>query len=88
MKDTLELIEQKLARLSPDSVELIDDSEQHAGHAGAKGGGGHFQLIIVSPLFEGKSPQARHRMVHAALGTLLEREIHALTIKAYTPDEI
>ncbi len=88
MKDTLELIEQKLAMLSPDSVELIDDSEQHAGHAGARGGGGHFQLIIVSPLFEGKSAQARHRMVHAALGALLEREIHALTIKAYTPDEI
>lgn len=88
MKDTLELIEEKLAMLSPDSVELIDDSEQHEGHAGAKGGGGHFQLIIVSPLFEGKSPQARHRMVHTALGTLLEREIHALTIKAYTPDEI
>jgi len=88
MKDTLELIEQKLAVLSPDSVELIDDSEQHAGHAGAKGGGGHFQLIIVSTQFEGKSTQARHRMVHTALGKMLEREIHALTIKAYTPDEI
>lgn len=87
MKDTLERIEQKLAVLSPDSVELIDDSEKHAGHAGAKGGGGHFQLIIVSPLFGGKSTQARHRMVHAALGEMLEREIHALTIKAYTPDE-
>jgi len=88
MKDTLERIEQKLAALSPDSVELIDDSEKHAGHAGAKGGGGHFQLIIVSTLFEGKSTQARHRMVHTALGQMLEREIHALTIKAYTPDEI
>ena len=88
MKDTLELIEQRLAVLSPDSVELIDDSEKHAGHAGAKGGGGHFQLIIVSPQFEGKSAQERHRMVHAALGKMLEREIHALTIKAYTPDEI
>lgn len=88
MKDTLELIEEKLAVLSPDSVELIDDSEQHAGHEGAKGGGGHFQLIIVSPLFEGKPTQARHRMVHTALGKMLEREIHALTIKAYTPDEI
>ena len=88
MKDTLELIEQKLAMLSPDSVELIDDSEQHAGHAGAKGGGGHFQLIIVSPLFEGKSAQERHRMVHAALGKMHEREIHALTIKAYTPDDM
>ncbi|MBI4189606.1 MAG: BolA family transcriptional regulator [Betaproteobacteria bacterium] len=84
---TLERIEQKLAVLTPDSVELIDDSEQHAGHAGAKGGG-HFQLIIVSPLFNGKSTQERHRMIHAAVGDMLEREIHALTIKAYTPDEV
>ena len=88
MKDTLERIEQKLAVLTPDSVELIDDSDKHAGHAGAKSGGGHFQLIIVSPLFIDKSTQARHRMIHAALGEMLEREIHALTIKAYTPDEI
>ncbi len=88
MKDTLERIEQKLAVLTPDSVELIDDSEKHAGHEGARGGGGHFQLIIVSPQFEGKSTQARHRLIHAALGDMLQREIHALSIKAYTPDEI
>ena len=86
--NNLEKIELKLEVLSPDSVELIDDSDKHAGHEGARGGGGHFQLIIVSPLFEGKSSQARHRMVHAALGDMLEREIHALSIKAYTPDEI
>jgi BolA protein len=85
---TLERIEQRLAILTPDSVELIDDSEKHAGHEGAKGGGGHFELIIVSPQFEGKSTQARHRMIHAALGDMLQREIHALSIKAYTPDEI
>lgn len=85
--NTLERIEQKLAVLTPDSVELIDDSDKHAGHEGAKGGG-HFQLIIVSPMFDGKSTQQRHRMVHAALGAMLEREIHALTVKAYTPDEI
>ena len=88
MKDTLERIEQRLSVLTPDSVELIDDSDKHSGHEGAKGGGGHFQLIIVSPLFEGKSSQARHRMIHAALGDMLQREIHALSIKAYTPDEI
>ena len=88
MMNTLERIEQKLAVLTPDSVELIDDSDKHAGHEGAKGGGGHFELIIVSAQFEGKSSQARHRMVHAALGEMLEREIHALSIKAYTPDEI
>ncbi len=88
MTTTLERIEQRLAVLTPDSVELIDDSEKHAGHEGAKGGGGHFELIIVSPQFEGKSTQARHRMIHAALGDMLQREIHALSIKAYTPDEI
>lgn len=86
--NTLERIEQRLAVLTPDSVELIDDSDRHAGHEGAKGGGGHFELIIVSPQFEGKSSQARHRMIHAALGDMLSREIHALSIKAYTPDEI
>ena len=86
--DTLERIEEQLAVLTPDSVELIDDSEKHTGHAGAKGGGGHFQLIIVSPQFEGKTTQARHRMIHAALGKMLGQEIHALSIKAYTPDEI
>jgi len=88
MKDVLDRIEQKLAVLTPDSVELIDDSDKHARHERAKGGGGHFQLIIVSPAFEGKTSQARHRLVHAALGDMLEREIHALSIKAYTPDEI
>ncbi len=88
MTNTLERIEKRLSVLTPDSVELIDDSHKHVGHEGAKGGGGHFELIIVSPQFEGKSSQARHRMVHAALGEMLEREIHALSIKAYTPDEI
>lgn len=88
MTDTLQRIEQRLSVLTPDSVELIDDSAKHAGHEGARGGGGHFQLIIVSPLFEGKSSQVRHRMIHAALGDMLQREIHALSIKAYTPDEI
>jgi BolA protein len=86
--DVMERIEQRLAVLDPDSVELTDDSAKHAGHAGAKGGGGHFELVIVSQQFEGKSHQARHRLIHAALGDMLEREIHAIAIKAYTPDEI
>lgn len=86
--DVTERIEQRLAVLDPDSVELIDDSAKHSGHEGAKGGGGHFSLIIVSAQFEGKSSQARHRMIHAALGDMLQREIHAIAIKAYTPDEI
>lgn len=86
--DVIERIEQRLAVLDPDSVELVDDSAKHAGHAGARGGGGHFELIIVSGRFEGKSSQARHRMIHSALGDMLQKEIHAIAIKAYTPDEI
>jgi BolA protein len=84
----MERIEQRLAVLDPDSVELTDDSAKHAGHAGARDGGGHFELVIVSAQFEGKSHQARHRLIHAALGDMLQREIHAIAIKAYTPDEI
>jgi BolA family transcriptional regulator, general stress-responsive regulator len=83
-----ERIEQKLSVLTPDRIELIDDSDRHAGHEGSRGGGGHFNLIIVSSQFSGKPSQARHRMVHAALGDMFQREIHALSIKAYTPDEI
>jgi BolA protein len=86
--DLIERIEQRLAVLNPDSVDLSDDSAQHAGHAGAAAGGGHFELIIVSAQFEGKTRQARHRMIYAALGEMLQREIHAIAIKAYTPDEI
>ena len=86
--DVIERIEARLAVLEPDSVELVDDSAQHAGHAGARPGSGHFSLIIVSAQFEGKSRQARHRLIHAALGEMLEHEIHAIAIKAYTPDEI
>ena len=86
--DLLERIEQRLAVLTPDSVELMDDSAKHAGHEGAKGGGGHFELVIVSPQFEGKSRAARHRLIYAALGEMMQREIHAIAIKAYTADEI
>lgn len=83
-----ELIEQRLAGLEPESLELLDESGQHIGHEGAKGGGGHFQLIIVSPQFAGKPIQSRHRMIYEALGTMMQRDIHALAIKAYAPDEI
>ena len=83
-----ELIREKLAALAPESIEVEDDSAQHAGHEGAKGGGGHYSVTLVSPQFAGKPLQARHRMVYAALGSLMHREIHALAIRAYAPDEI
>ncbi len=78
----------RLAELSPESVEILDESGAHVGHAGAKDGGGHYQLIIVAQAFAQQPLQARHRMVYAALGSLMHREIHALAIKAYAPDEI
>jgi BolA protein len=80
-------IEQKLAALEPSRLELADDSALHAGHEGAKGGGGHYRLVIVSHQFTGKSTVTRHRMIYAALGPLMHREIHALAIRAYAPDE-
>ncbi len=79
---------ERLAALDPESVEILDESGLHVGHAGAKDGGGHYQLIIVSRAFAHQPPQARHRMVYGALGTLMHKEIHALAIKAYAPDEI
>ena len=76
-----------LAALELDAIEIIDDSAKHAGHAGAKGGGGHFRLAIVSPRFTGCGTMERHRLVYDALGPLMKREIHALGISAKTPDE-
>jgi BolA protein len=82
------LIRERLSALAPESVSIEDESAQHAGHAGARGGGGHYRLVVVSPRFAGQSLQARHRMVYDALGALMHREIHALAIQAYAPDEI
>lgn len=76
-----------LAALEPVAIEIIDDSAKHAGHAGAKGGGGHFRLAIVSPRFTGCGTMERHRLVYDALGPLMKREIHALSITARTPAE-
>lgn len=79
---------ERLAALEPDAVDILDESGKHVGHVGAQGGGGHYQLVIVSPRFAGVARQARHRMVYQALGTLMQHEIHALAIQAYAPDEL
>ncbi len=76
-----------LAVLEPGAIEIIDDSAKHAGHAGAKSGGGHYRLSIVSPRFAGCRTMERHRLVYDALGPLMKREIHALSITAKSPDE-
>lgn len=86
--NTAELMQLKLAKLNPESLEILDESGKHVGHEGARGGGGHYQLVIVSREFSGKPAQLRHRMVYEALGPMMKQEIHALAIKAYAPGEI
>jgi BolA protein len=79
--------ERLFAALDPVAIELADESALHAGHEGARGGGGHYRLTIVSPRFRGQSTLARHRLVYGALGELMKRDIHALAIRALTPEE-
>ncbi len=76
------------AALSPQSLEVQDDSHRHAGHAGAADGRGHFSVDIVSQAFAGLSPIARHRVVYAAVGSLMDTDIHALAIRARAPGEV
>jgi BolA protein len=73
--------------LAPLELEITDQSHKHVGHAGALGGGGHFSVLVVSQAFAGKPLLARHRLIYEALGDAMQREIHALSIKAMTPDE-
>jgi BolA protein len=81
-------IRERLAVLEPLGIELVDESAQHAGHAGWRPGGGtHWRLSIVSARFAGQSTLARHRMVYQALGELMQNPIHALAITARAPEE-
>ncbi len=71
----------------PTELLIKDQSQLHAGHEGAKDGKGHFDVTIVSQVFDGKNRVQRHRMVYDALSKLIETDIHALRIKAFTPSE-
>jgi BolA family transcriptional regulator, general stress-responsive regulator len=73
--------------LTPTSLEIVDDSARHAGHAGAREGG-HFRVTLVSSAFQGRPQLERHRLVYAAVAPLMGRGIHALNIVARTPEEI
>lgn len=88
MVSTIELIRQKLAVLDPEQIQIVDESARHAGHEGAKSGGGHYLLTIVSREFFGKSTLVRHRLVYTVLKEMMHKDIHALSVKAYTPEEI
>jgi len=86
--DRVEQIESRLAKaFSPSQLLVKDQSHLHAGHEGARDGRGHFDVRIVSDAFEGCRPLKRHRMIYDALGSLMETDIHALSIQAKTPDE-
>lgn len=74
--------------LQPVALDVIDDSHKHAGHEGARDGRGHFTVRITSEAFTGKATLARHRAVYAALGEMMQTDIHALAIEARTPDEV
>ena len=84
---TADRVRERLSALEPVHVELVDDSAAHAGHAGAAGGAGHFSLTIVSERFAGASRLARHRAVLERVGDLIPHPVHALEVRAYTPDE-
>ena len=73
---------------APIKLLVKDQSHLHAGHEGAKSGGGHFDVTIVSQAFDGCRPLQRHRMIFSALESMMETEIHALRIHAKTPDEL
>jgi BolA protein len=73
--------------LSPLSLEIVDDSARHAGHAGAREGG-HFTIEVVSRAFTGRPQLERHRLVYAAVAPLMGRGVHALSIQAHSPEEV
>lgn len=81
------LIRERLAPLRPISLDIVDDSARHVGHAGTREhGGGHYKVTIVSQTFAGKPLIERHRMVYNALSDLIPHNIHALKIAAHVPD--
>ncbi len=80
-----QLLEETFA---PESLDVDDDSHEHVGHEGAKGGLGHFSVSIVSERFNGMRVLARHRAIYTALGDMMQTDIHALAIDAIASDEL
>ena len=90
MSDTIEINQQRITRMKqlleaslfPSELTIRDESHLHAGHAGAKSGKGHFDLVIKSEKFRGMLPLKRHQLVYQALGDMMQADIHALKISA------
>ena len=88
MKVAHRIREKLAAALSPQSIEVKDESHLHAGHAGAPDGGeSHFRVVVVASAFEGLGPVARQRLVNGALREELAGPVHALAMKTLTPAE-
>ena len=87
MAEVAATLRARLTRLSPSVLEIRDDGAAHAGHAGAAGGAGHFSLLIVSNAFSGVPRLARHQRVLREVADLLPHPVHALSIRALTPEE-
>lgn len=83
MTDTTEQLRQRLQALVPHSLDIIDESHLHVGHAGNTGGR-HYRIHIVSDAFQGLGLLQRHRLVYDSVGTLMQSDIHALSIQAKT----
>ena len=86
-EERMQMIKDGLVSLEPIEIKIEDEGHLHVGHAGAKSGG-HFKLFIVSKQFNNMSQINRHKLVYKTLDTLLKTEIHALSIRAKTPDEL
>jgi BolA protein len=86
--DIIAQLRERLGALEPEQLQIYDESHEHVGHAGARDGGGHYQLLIVSRRFNGHSRVGRHRLVYQAVGDLIPSRVHALAISAYTPEEM
>ena len=81
------LLDRLRTGLAAEHVALEDQSARHVGHEGARGGAGHYAVLVVAACFDGLDQVARHRAVYAAVGGLIPDEIHALSIRSLTPDE-
>lgn len=86
--ETVARLRDRLTALRPVGLDIVDESHLHAGHAGARSGGGHYRVAIVADAFAGLNTVARHRLVYDAAGDLMRGSVHALAIKANTPDEV
>ena len=83
----MKLIKDGLQSLNPLKIDIVDEGHLHVGHAGAKSGG-HFKLYIVSEHFKGQSMVNRHKLIYQNLDELMKTEVHALSIKAMSPEEL